>query len=155
MFNSFIALKNGNLARVDTKLSYPLLRWCSSSPIDLPYCNVVNRYLFWTDKKISIDMLWLGLKDKNTYIKYPKATKEKLDRSFELKKQLLMKYYKWSDQEFERNLSIFDKIDWNEIAVSLGCDNKERKLLGIQEIKFSLPKRKPLKEKNKKSLFDF
>ena len=131
---------------------YPLLTWCSAAMRDLAWCAEVNKYLFFIDREIAKHLLFVGLADKNTYIKYPKATKETKYKSFDLKKQLVMKYYKWSDQEFERNFMVLDHIDWPQIATSLGCDTKERKLLGIKN---DVKKVAPISCKKAATLFDF
>lgn len=148
---SFRNLKAGRPELVDDKLIYPLLRWSSGSLTDIQWCNEVNKYLFSVPPIIAKDFLSIGIKDRNPYIKYPKATKEKSDKSFELKKNLVEKYYGWSDQEFDRNTDVFSYIDWSEVAKSLGCDNKERKLLGLDKIIATRSKRKSAT----KSLFDF
>jgi len=153
MYNSFNNLKAKRLSQVDTKMLYPLLRWASASIRDLSWCQEVNKYIFFLDPQITLHMLASGMKDTNVYVKYPKSSKEARDKSFELKKTLVMKYYKWSDQEFNHNKKVFDYIDWNQIATSLGCDNKERKLLGLREVK--IEKVKQPKKKCGKSLFDF
>ena len=150
MFNSFKALKAGKLG--DPNLIYPLVRWCAASQVDLPWCQEINKYLFFIDKKIAMQMLSIGLRDKNTYIKYPKALKESTDKTFELKKNLLKQYYSWSEQEFERNISMLDYVTWEEVARSLGCDKKERKVLGLTEIKTKKVKKEI---KKAKTLFDF
>lgn len=153
MLESFKNLKTGNIDQVDNNKLFPLLRWSSGSVKDLSWCNIVNKYMFFVDKEIIKGLLYIGLQDNNPYIKYPKATKEKVDKVFELKKTLAKKYYSWSEQEFNRNISMVDFIDWNEVALALGCDKKERKLLGLKEIKVT---KKPLAcKKSSKTLFDF
>lgn len=156
MLDSMRALKAGKMDDVDDKLIYPLTRWCSGSIRDLPWCQVVNKYLFSCDRRMVTNLLSLGLQDKNPYVKYPKATKEKDDKMFALRKILVKRYYSWSEQEFQRNLSNLEYVDWEEIAMALGCDKKERKLLGIPEIKITnnvvVPK---AVVKAKKTLFDF
>jgi hypothetical protein len=154
VFNSFNSLKAGRLSSVNTKMIYPLLRWCSSSLNDLSWCNEVNKYIFFIDNQIALGMLYIGLRDKNTFIKYPKARKELEDKSFELKKQLAQRYYSWSEQEFSRNIKIFEYICWEDVARALGCDKKERKLLGLKEIKVA-KKAVVAKKKAAKTLFDF
>ncbi len=154
MLNAFRFLKTGDLDRVNTNMLYPLLRWCSGSKIDITWCNEVNKYFFSIPNDVAKGLLHIGLKDKNTYIKYPKAQKEVTDKVFDLKKSLAMQYYFWSSQEFDRNRSILDLLDWNEIALSLGCDKKERKLLGLNDIKYA-KKPKIIEQKKAKTLFEF
>jgi hypothetical protein len=158
MLESFKNLKAGKLSNVDNDKIFPLLRWVSGSQIDLEWCNVVNRYMFFVDKEIIKGLLYLGIRDKNIYIKYPKSLKVKEDKVFELKKELAKKYYRWSEQEFQRNLSNLSYIDWNEVLRALGCETKEYKILGIKEPKVTIAK--PKKEiiaakKSPKTLLDF
>ena len=148
---SFRNLKSGHPELIDDKLIYPLLRWSSGSLTDLLWCHEVNKYLFSIPPGIVKNFLSLGLRDRNPYVRYPKAIKETSDKSFELKKSLAKKYYGWSEQEFTRNQSVFDYIDWSTIAKSLGCDNKERKTLGLSKLVATKLPKKPAT----KSLFDF
>ena len=150
---SFRNLKSGHPELVDNKFIYPLLRWSSSSISDISWCNEVNKYLFTLPADISKILLSVGLKDRNPYIKYPKSVKETSDKTFELKKHLVCKYYGWSDQEFKRNINIVTYIDWLLVANALGIDNKERKMLGLDKLSFKKVAKKS--SKPAKSLFDF
>lgn len=152
MLNNFKSLKAGQLLNVDNSMLMPLLRWCSGSQKDLLWCQEVNKYLFSVDNNIIRGLLYLGLQDKNPYQKYPKATKEKESKVFELQKDLAKRFYFWSEQEFRRNIGNLVYIDWNEVALALGCDTKERKLLGLSEIKI---KKEVKQAKKTKTLFDF
>lgn len=154
MLNAFIALKSGNLDKVKQSMLFPLLRWCSGSTQDLAWCNEINKYFFFLPTEIAKGTLYIGLRDKNTYIKYPKARKDSEDKVHDLKKRLAMEYYRWSSQEFDRNRSVMHLHDWNKIATALGCDKKERKLLGLPDIKFN-KKPKIVTQKKAKTLFDF
>lgn len=152
MLESFKNLRSGNINLVDNNKLFPLLRWCSGSKQDLTWCNTVNKYLFLVDNEIIKGLLYIGLTDKNIFIKYPKPTKEKEDKKFELQKDLAKRFYFWSEQECQRNLCNFAYMDWNEVAIALGCDTKERKLLGLTEIKI---KKEVKLAKKAKTLFDF
>ena len=44
-------------------------------------------------------------------------------------------------------------IEWNDIAIALGCDKKERKVLGLKEIKLAKMSKQVVKKS--KNLFDF
>ncbi len=156
MLDAFKNLKSGHLNAIDDNKLFPLLRWCSGSQTDLEWCSMVNRYLFFVDKEIIKGLLYIGLKDKNVFMKYPKGTKLKEDRIFELKKELVKKYYFWSEQEFARNISNLEYINWLEVANALGCETKEYKLLGIKEPKVEIKKKpKEVIQKPTKSLLDF
>ena len=152
MLNNFKSLKSGRLNNVDTSMLMLLLRWCSGSQKDLLWCQEVNKYLFSVDNNIMCGLLYIGLQDKNVYQKYPKASKTITDKVFELQKDLAKRFYFWSEQECQRNLCNFVYIDWNEVALALGCDTKERKLLGLSEIKI---KKEVTPAKKTKTLFDF
>ena len=153
MMNNLKNLKAGRPDLVDGRMLYPLLRWSSGSQLDLESCSAINRYLFSVHSDIIKNWLSISLKDKNPYIKYPKATKEAEDKTFELKKTLVMEFFGWSVQELERNSEIFDYIDFSVVADSLGIDNKQRKLLGLAIIKPTKVTKKA--SKPIKSLFDF
>jgi len=157
MLESFKNLKAGNLSKVDNNKIFPLLRWCSGSKIDLEWCNIVNRYMFSVDPDILKGLLYLGLKDKNPYIKYPKGSKIKEDKCFELKKTLAKKYYSWSEQEFNRNVSNLPYIDWLEVANALGCETKDYKILGLKEPKVHMVRKEKnvIVNKQPKTLLDF
>ena len=152
MLNSFKALKEGDLGSVDSKMLFPLLRWCSGSATDLPWCATVNETFFWLPPEIAKGYLYVGLRDRNLYQKYPKSTKKETDKVFDLKKSLAKRYFGWSEQEFERNESILSFVDFSEIADSLGVEDKERKMLGLTVVKA-----KPVKvvPKKARTLFDF
>lgn len=156
MLNSFKALKSGNLDQVNDNMLYPLLRWSSGSIQDLPWCAKVNQVFFFIPKEMQKSLLYIGLRDKNPFMKYPKGAKEKEDKTFELKKVLAKKYYSWSEQEFQRNLSVLDKINWLEVANALGCETKEYKILGLKEPKvINKPKEVIIPVKKAKTLLDF
>ena len=154
MLDSFRALKAGNLAAVNNSLLMPLVRWCSGSVRDLEWCAEVDRYTFFIDKNVLKTLLFIGLRDTNTYVKYPKAVKlEKSDKLTELKKAIIQKYYGWSDQEYSRNIAVLDYADWEVMATAIGCDRKERKLLGIKDVVVKEPV--VIAKKKSKTLFDF
>ena len=156
MLDSFKNLKAGNLSKVDNNKIFPLLRWCSGSTIDLTWCNTVNQYVFSVDTNIVKGLLYLGLRDKNPYIKYPKSTKIKEDKVFELKKVLVKQYYSWSEQEFNRNITNLPYINWLEVANALGCETKEYKMLGLKETISKVPKKEVVSTKKApKTLLDF
>jgi hypothetical protein len=137
MLNSFKALRMGDLDSVDPKMLYPLLRWCSGSQIDLPWCAEVNKTFFWLPPEVAKGYISIGLRDGTPYIKYPKATKKDDDKTFDLKKVLCKRYFGWSEQEFWRNASVIDHVDFSVVADALGVEDKERKLLGIMPTKKS------------------
>ena len=152
MFENFKNLKAGKLNIVNDSMLYPLLRWCSGSKTDLAHCRLVNQVFFFIPKNIQKTLLYSGLKDKSFYIKYPKSVKIKADKKFELQKELSKKYFNWSDQEFNRNISNLPYINWEEILIALGCEQSNYKILSIKD-KAIKAVTKP--SKKSKTLFDF
>ena len=155
VFESFKSLKSGDIGKVDTKFIYPLLRWSSASLVDLEWCSEVNKRLFFVPPEMACKMLMAGIRDKNAFMKYPKGSKEKTDKIMELKKALIMRYYGWSLQEFDRNSKMVEYIDWSEVADALGLENKERKLLKLSEINTKIKKKEKKSIKGQGSLFSF
>ena len=156
MFNSLKALKTGCLDDVNDDMLFPLLRWCSGSITDLAWCSEVNKNFFFLPKYIQKTYLAIGLRDKSLYVKYPKASKEQVSKSLDLKKELAKQYYKWSDQELARNVSVLDCIDWLQVLKALGSESKDYKTLGIKEPKIiPKPAKKELTKKPVRSLLDF
>lgn len=135
MLNNIKMLRAGKLDQVDNKMLYPILRWLSGSQIELEWISEVNKLFFWTPSEIAKGLIYIGLRDQNQFIKYPKGSKEATDKVFELKKSLLMHYYGWSEAEFSKNINILEFIDWKVIAIDLACGDKELKLLGIPVVK--------------------
>ena len=152
MFENFKNLKAGKLDTVNDSMLYPLLRWCSGSKADLAHCRLVNQVFFFIPKNIQKTLLYSGLTDKSFYIKYPKSTKVKADKKFELQKELAKKYFSWSEQEFNRNILNLSYINWEEILIALGCEQSDYKILGIKYIA-QIVSKKP--KKKTKTLMDF
>ena len=155
MLNSFIKLREGKLDECKNEHIFPILRWLSGSRIDLHHAALVNRTFWWLPSDVAKAYIYLGLKDTSRFIKYPKIAKDKDDKGVELKKELIMKWLGWSEQELSRNQVALELINIEEVAVAMGCDNKERKVLGLPILKFDkIVKEKP-KKKPKKTLLDF
>lgn len=143
MLDRFKKLKAGKIKEVDPKMVYPLLRWCSGSTKDLKWCEEVNNLFFRIDRELARDLLGLGIQDKNPFMKYPKRiSKVKMTKAEEVKRNLLMQYYGWSEQELDRNPGAIDKAEWETIAVELGSDDKTRKVLGLPPVEKAAGKKK-------------
>jgi len=158
MFENLKKLKAGRLSEVSNKMIFPLIRWISGSRTDILWCSEVNKYFFWIPNEISKGLLYIGLKDP-LICKYPKAhAKETGNKVFELQKRLIKEFFSWSEQEFSRNPGVEGRVDFEEIAQSLGVENKERKMLGLEVKKLSKIKFKKDEPKAKpkvKGIFDF
>jgi hypothetical protein len=152
MMDSFKALKSGDLGSVKVSMTYPLLRWCSGSETDVEWCAKINKNFWWLPKELTPYYIWIGLNDRNPYIKYPKASKKQEDKKEDLLKSIVMRFYGWSSQEYNRNSNIMSSIDVQDIADKLGLNDSERKLLGLNVVKVKVVKPKT---KTEKSLFDF
>ena len=153
MLNNIKLLRAGNLNSVDNKMLYPILRWLSGSVTELQWIAKVNETFFCIPSDIAKGYIYIGLRDKNQFIKYPKGIKESTDKVFELKKSLLIHYYGWSENEFNKNINIIEFVDWKKVATDLACTNKELKLLGIQ-VKAEVIKQK-IEQCKPKGIFAF
>ncbi len=155
MLENFKLLKYGQLDRVSDNMLYPLLRWASGSKQDLIWCQEVNKYFFYIPKQIQKTLLYVGLTDKNPYIKYPKSVKVKEDKATLLQHELAKRYYGWSEQELSRNLTNLKYVDWLQVLMALGCESSDYKTLGIKEPKPSNTKKTNVTKKKVKTLLDF
>jgi len=155
MLENFKLLKSGQLDRVNDNMLYPLLRWASGSKQDLIWCQEVNKHFFYIPKQIQKTLLYVGLTDKNPYIRYPKSVKVKEDKATLLQHELAKRYYGWSEQELSRNLANLKYVDWLQVLMALGCESSDYKTLGIKEPKPSNTKKTNVTKKKVKTLLDF
>ncbi len=91
MLENFKALRDGRLSDVDNRMLYPLMRWCSSSIVDLHHVADVNRIFFWVPDNVIKQYLYSGLRETAPFIRYPKAEKAKEDKAEELRRELIMR----------------------------------------------------------------
>lgn len=145
MFNSWKALSAHRIDEVDPKFAFPLLRWMSGKPENLAATAYINELFFKVPPTVVISLLSVNCK--GGFFKYPKATKEEKSAKEELLKEKIKQLYKWSDSEYEKNKTVVNLIDVNEINKIIGLDKKECKILGVEygerKYKFVADKPKP------------
>lgn len=145
MIEDYKNLQKKNILDVDSNLLFPLMRWNSGSILNLSLCKEVNRMFFFVDKKILTGYLGYNLKPSG-FIKYPKAKKFD-DKKLNLISELYQKKYNYGKNDLEILKPILinkikDKNKLLEIAENFGLDNNQRKLLGLQQLKFDKSKMK-------------
>lgn len=157
MLNSLNNLRSGHLDGCDPKLLYPILRWLSGSRKDLHALAEVNDVFFSLPNDIAKGFIYCSLTDGSRFLKYPKAEKKEKDsKAVELKKSLICEFFGWGPMEYERNPNVGMWVDMEEIAECLGCDNSQRKILGLPAIKVGKAKKvEKVVKKPKKTLLDF
>lgn len=125
--------RSGKLSEIDDSVMYPLLRWISGDKRELEWCSRVNEHFFFIPHDMKKTLLYIGVENKNKFIKYPKGTKAPKSAKTDLKKKLIKEYYRWSEQEFNRNCDVIDNEDWKTVLETLGCEPSEYKVLGIKD----------------------
>jgi hypothetical protein len=145
MFNNWKLLCSGRINEVDSKMAYPLLRWMSGQPQNLPACADIAYLYFKVPTPVVISLLHTNCK--GGFFKYPKASKELKDPRGELLKEKTMQLYHWSGAEYDKHKAVIEFIDVNEINKVIGLDKKECKTLGVdyaeRKFKFTTDKPKP------------
>jgi len=136
-------LRLGNLEKVKSSQIFVLLRWFSGSLKNLEICSKVAYYFFSINHDILKRMLFLGVDKNETFIKYPKKSKD--TDKIKVIKKYLKKYYGWSDREFYLNIVevkrfLENKEKLNEFAIKCALDKKESKILEIEYKTFKKPK---------------
>ena len=84
---------------------YILMRFISHDETFLPFCDLINQYVFTLPKQIIYKLFLLFLSGKSKYIKYDKEKKEKEILTKEMSKRI-KRYYHWSEREFRTNFQI-------------------------------------------------
>ncbi len=130
---------------VNPASAYPLLRWMSGKHTNLQACAEIDELFFKVPPSVVISLL--STKCVGGFIKYPKKTPSDKATRDELFREKVKQYFKWSDNEFEKNKSVVEFIDVNEMARHIGLDKKESKILGVEyaerKFKFVADKPKP------------
>jgi hypothetical protein len=130
VFNNWKLLCSGKINEVDSKLSYPLLRWMSGKESNLDACANIDTLFFKVPPAIIISLLYTNCK--GGYFKYPKATKALSSEKEILLKEKIKLFYKWSNSEYEKNKIVIEFIDINKLNKIIGFDKKECKILGVK-----------------------
>lgn len=153
MLEAMKNLHKRNIEYIDSNKIFPLMRWTSGDISNLNLCKDVNRSFFFVDRNILLGYLAFNLKPKQ-FIKYPKAKKFD-NKKLDLILSYLQKHYKYGKNDLEQlKQVVINKLNNKEelevMANNFGLDNKERKLLGVNQVKFD---KKKMEEKKQKSLF--
>lgn len=149
-------LIRGDLANVDNNMLFPLINKFSGAEANLgPIAELTTKF-FWMDRDIFKGLFYINLRNKMPYIKTPKPVKFDKEK-FDLIVSYLKKHYNYGTRDIESLKKVIEKSleDLNyleKFATDFGLDNKERKLLGLQQLKTDV---KPMKESKEKSLFDW
>ena len=126
----------------DEALLIPILIWSSGSEKNIEMCQRINRRVFGGNANIYIREVTLHNSVKHI-IKYPKVTKD--DDKTKFFYEDICSYYKWTGRELKKNINVLDMEETkNVIAKAFGYDNKQRKVIGLQGIKYG----KKTKRKN-------
>lgn len=154
MREALIRIQQGIAEKEDEQLLFPLNHYFGSNDLNIDTCSYINRKFFYCDKSILLKILILHLKYKG-FIRYLKPTK--FDKTkYDFVVTLLKKKYFWGTKDITSASKIIERIisskqELNKLAEEFGLNNKERKLLGVDVIKFD----KTLQKKQKsKSLMD-
>ncbi len=155
MLNSMKALGERDFDNLDENLIYPLNTWSSNYEKNLEFSKLLNREIFYLDRKVSKIMYFSFTKYK-PFLSFPK-TKVSEDKKFELIKSYLIKNYHYGEEDIKSMKHLINsltksKAHLEEFSSINGLDNKERKTLGLQGLKFD--KSKMVKPKGK-SLFNY
>lgn len=140
------SLQKGLISKVDRKLIIPLIIWNSNNENNQTICKILNRYIFYIDNELAVQLLYRGIKP-TAFIPYPKIEKTE-NKKIELINKYLIKEFKYSKSDLSQLQKILinklnDKEFCEEFAQRYGLENKERKLLGLQLIKFDKSLMKP------------
>ena len=125
--------------------AFPLLRWMSGKPENLLMCANIDELFFKVPPSVVISLLSANCV--GGWIKYPKKTPTEKNTRDDLFKEKVKQFFKWSDREFEKNISVMQFVDIKDIARHIGLDKKESKILGVEyaerKYKFVADKPKP------------
>lgn len=125
-------LQQKRITEIDKNTAFPLLRWSSGNPNNLPACTMINELFFKVDAKIIISLLAANC-NVNGYVQYPKKNKQTSNEREELIKEYICKIYDWSQREYEKNKSVLNEDDCVRlIQERCGLNKKECKILGVE-----------------------
>ncbi len=156
MLEAMKNLRRGKINDIKNDKLFPLMTWNSGAWQNIPICSKVNKLFFRVKPRILLGMLSLGIDKNQTWIRYPKAKKDKDDK-LNMLKPYIKKVYKWSEQEWDSNLTLIvnlisDKQFLDELNKIVGFSKRESKKLNLEYTKYKVEK---LKESNSASIFDF
>ena len=156
-----INLQKEKIEEIDEQKLFPLMRWLSGDEANIPVVSDINRKFMYSNKTLLLRELSYRCKNKLTTnksgqvfypVKYPKATKYD-EQQLEILKNCFKKYYKIGEKDVlyivPSLLQILQNKDMlQEVADTFGLDNKERKQLGLRQIKFDTNNMKKTKQQS-------
>ena len=128
-------------------LIIPLMTWLSNHPNNIQGMQLTNQHFFWANKSILTHMIPLNIDKSIRFIKYPKSKTEK-DDSFDFLIPHLLRYYEWSEKEYEHYKELIDLGDkelHTKLHQAFGFTQQECRKLGIsfEKLKIKFEKKKP------------
>lgn len=153
MIEDYKNLQKKNIKGIDVNKIYPLMRWVSGDVNNLKLASNINRNFFFVDKTILLGHMVLNNKS-GEFVKYPNPQKYDT-KKVDLICEYLQKIYTFGVNDIEQLKTVIinkiqNKDQLYEFANNFGLDNKERKLLGLEQIQFDKSK---MKQSKQKSLF--
>ena len=132
----------------DINMLVGLFIWHSGTRSNSEMCANINKWFYKVEHKMVL-LHHLALNRSRGFpSKYPKDRTE-IDETLQFYHDAVMQYYDWTPKEFK--LNFLDSPDLRQdISKKFGFDNKQRKLLGLEEVKFK--KEKFIKIDTKSSL---
>lgn len=134
LLDAFKCLRHGNID-VPDNMQYPLLVWLSGDERNLALCKKVNQSLFFSSARMNLALMSLGRKDSG-FTRYPKAVKGEIGKYDEARKDFIKASLGWSEREYNMQHGF---VDMDDLAARAGLSNEERKKLGLEKLKLSVP----------------
>ena len=156
LFDQYQLLFDGeesDLDKIQNSSLFVLMRWLSFCKTNVNICEMINRNFKYVNHDILKYLLYYKIDIDNRYIKFYKNVK---DEKFSFVKDYLMKYFGYSECEYNTVKPIIDSLlesdDFKrKLNKVFGFSQKECKLLDIKFV--SLKKEK--KDTGSSSLFNF
>lgn len=145
MFLALKAMADG--VRPDEKMLVPLMIWHSAIRPNIESMNTINRYFFRIkEKRVLINYMMLNRKG-TFFGKYPKGPETDNDK-LQFYWDTVKLYYDWTDREFDlaKGSWLLQTATKEFFAKKYGFDNKQRKLLELEEMTIKKEKMKEIKK---------
>lgn len=140
MVNLFIEFQRMLKGTVpDADLLVPLLIWASGSEKNIQVCQNINKKFFHGNRNIFIVELTLNNMLRHI-VSYPKVTKDNEKLKFFYDD--ICKYFDWTPNELIKNIDTLNIEELKPvIAKAYGYDNKQRRVIKIEGIKYGKRKK--------------
>ncbi len=114
---------SGRVSEVDPGMAYPLLRWASGPVENVHEMARINRQFFWMPPEMVLAAIYAGAVTR-CIGRYPRADRVEENKEAAARKEILMKYYEWSEQEYERSDPelVLSRVDIERMAEELGVE---------------------------------